>query len=668
MTRARARSRSLCGYLLALSLVLGSVANWISVPAAAQDAGGVTTITGSLTLDIAADPLMYMGLVDLTGFVRRDFDYVQGDSLIAGWIDHATGGYRIELPAAPSGPFNDVGHGQGSGPGVQIYSVDPIPNLIGDDRLSPWEWAGWSWANSSIVTVHGTHEVTGGSIAVWAPDDAQQFPTDFGADGKLFTDDDPIGSIAAGWTVVDLDERPFAHNRSSQVDVVIEPSELAPVDLSQLSATAAFDQLVEVLRARYPFADSRPIDWDEVHATYRPEFEAAEQSGEQVDFWLALNHFLIALHNWAYFAVYPWVDYFATIFLGSTGLHVDVTDDGKVIVAKVDPGQAAEQAGILAGAEIVTWDGKPARQAVDDVVQRFTESSPQTALSQKTQFFSRAPSGTTIHVEYRNPGADTIVATDLLAVEIPGEDIGRAAGCYSTWEPCDGPRPPIWVEYLPSKIAVLHVRMFTVGLQEGRMLVDEWEQALQMLNNFPDAQGLIIDLRHADALSWISQPLYMAGSFFDEPFPLADVTQVDDHGNQVNVGTITINPAPIQWDRPIAILVDEWCKNSCEYFVQALTHRPDTIIAGMTATGGSLSATMESVLLPTGNFVLVVDTAFRDPVTHEVLVEGKGIEPTLRVPKTAESIVANVTSDLVRNAAEQALLDQIAAAEATPAS
>src|SRR3954469_8830801 len=131
-----------------------------------------------------------------------------------------------------------------------------------------------------------------------------------------------------------------------------------------MPATEAFDKLVEVLRARFPFGDAVPIDWEGIRATYRPEFEAAEQSGDRVDFWVALNHFLVAIHDWQYFAVWPGPDYFWPKMLGATGVHVEVTDDEEVVAVKIDPGLAGEQAGILPGAEILTWDAKPAIQAV----------------------------------------------------------------------------------------------------------------------------------------------------------------------------------------------------------------------------------------------------------------------------------------------------------------
>jgi C-terminal processing protease CtpA/Prc len=656
---------SLLSVVIAVTVIGGGSVGSGPSSVSAQDEG-VTTITGTLSLDMATDPLQYMGLIDLTGFVRRDYSYAQGNSLIAGWIDHTTGDYRIELPTAPSGPPNDVGHGQGAGPGVQIYSADLLRNITGDERLSPNEFHGWSWTNTSLVTAHGTHEVTGGRILVWAPDNGQRFPTDFGADGRLFTGDDPVGALPAGWTVIDLDERPFAQNRTPLVTIQIGQDEATPDDLSQLPPTQAFDRLIGILRARYPFAETIPVDWDGLRAKFAPEFQAAEESGEQTDFWLALNHFLIALNHWAYFANYPWNEYFIPLFLGSTGLHVDVADDGAIIVAAVDSGQAAERAGIHAGAKLISWNGQPARDAVSAATQPYEESSPQAALVLKKSYFGRAPVGTTIHVEYRNPDSTAVVAADLTAVEIPNEDIERSADCYRTWDRCDASfLPPVRIERLPSNFAVIHLGFPRGDSQITRLVIDDWERALLNIG-FSDVKGLIIDLRGSGSLDSGVLPVTLAANFFDSPFPVADVTSVDANGHDVTVGTYSITPAPVQWNRPVAVLVDEFCVGTCELLVLALMHRPGVIVVGMSATGGSLSNAMEPVLLPTGNFVMVVDQAFRDPATHEILVEGKGIEPTLRVPKTAETIVANVTNDVVRDAAVQTLLAQIAASEPGP--
>jgi C-terminal processing protease CtpA/Prc len=657
----RRRSRTL---LLSVALtsivVLGTLGGWSAARTAAQDASGVTTLTGAVSLELAPDTFSYPMLVDLTGFVRRDYDYVQPGPQPIGTVDRTTGDFHIDLPIAPSAPLTDVGHGQGSGPGVQLFSVDWQFNIVGDPALEPWQFWGWSWSNTSLLTEHGTHEVTGGRIAVWAPDAQQVFPTDFGADGRLFTADDPVGPLGAGWTVVDLNQRPFAQIRSARTEVEIGQDESAPEDISQLSPTAAFDELVKRLQARYPYGDDAPVDWDGLRATYRPEFEHAEATGEQVDFWVALNHFLIGLHHWLYFAIYPWADYIVPQIVGTTGLHADMTDDGKLIVAKVDAGGAAETAGIQAGAEIVTWNGKPAAQAVKDIPQTFGESSPQTALSQKIHYFGRGLAGAVIPVTYLNPGATEPVSTELTAVEIPGEQFRRASYCYQDARPCDFWSGPISEYRLSSNpdIAVVRIQTFGTDPRELEMMALHWEHAMQWQRD-PAVRGLILDLRvFQNDVTAMPVALYMAGSFFDQPFTLAEITSVAPDGRETDVGSVTVRPNQYQWDRPVAVLVDEWCKQNCELLVQALSHRKNIIIVGMSATAGTLGLQSDPILLPTDNFVQVVDHAFRDPLTHKVLIEGTGIEPTLRVPKTPETIVATATGDPVMEAAVQALLVQ----------
>src|SRR5262249_3921862 len=156
--------------------------------------------------------------------------YPQGNQVIMGWVDHGTGAFQVDLPAAPSGSLNRVDHGQGSGPGVQVYSVDSFYDSVGDPRPGPWDFLGWRCTDTSLLTEHGTHALIGGSIAVWVPDASQLFPTDMGPDGKLFTDDDPVGPVGAGWTVFDLNSHPFAQFRTARAEVKITRNELEPLD------------------------------------------------------------------------------------------------------------------------------------------------------------------------------------------------------------------------------------------------------------------------------------------------------------------------------------------------------------------------------------------------------------------------------------------------------
>lgn len=549
--------------------------------------------------------------------------------------------------------------------------MDAYVNLLGDARQSGREWLGWAWGDTSIQTEHGTHEVTGGRIVVWAPDDRQFFPTQMGPDSRLFTADDPVGPIPAGWTVIDLSNQPFAQIRAPQVDVSITHGEWEPLDLSQLPIMDAYDRMIDLLKARYPMQDARPIDWDGLREQHRAAFEAAAASGDEVEFWIALNRFLVDLDTWGYFAVYPFIDDFLPRLAGTTGVHVDVTDDDRVIVISVDPGSSAAQAGIGPGAEIKSWDGLPGIQAIDAIPQFFTMSSPQNIRLIKTEWFGAGTPDAEIAVVFRNPGEPEQTATLTVGSARAG-DVQRDQICVQAWRQGCRFHPPITLEMLPSGLALIWIWSFGFDAQEVRILLDTWNQIIAGLSR-GSVPGIVIDVRHADVTLWGAVPLYLSGSFFSEGFPVAEQTAVDAVGASVYNGTYRLEPNPNQWTKPVAILVDAGCKGGCELFVQAMSHLPSVVIAGMSNTGGGIVVPYQPILLPEENFVTTVEFAFRDPATHDLIIEGTGIALTLRVPRTPETLVATVANDPLRDAAEAALLalatSPIAspAAESTPA-
>ena len=82
----------------------------------------------------------------------------------------------------------------------------------------------------------------------------------------------------------------------------------------------------------------------------------------------------------------------------------------------------------------------------------------------------------------------------------------------------------------------------------------------------------------------------------------------------------------------------------------------------MTPTAGAVLVGGQATLLPYDDFIVVVEGAMRDPVTGESIIEGTGIAPNVRVPRTTETLIAWVTGDPVKDAAVEALLAQIEAA------
>ena len=108
---------------------------------------------------------------------------------------------------------------------------------------------GWSGAYSTVTaSIHPDTlgEYTGGALIVWSPDDEQGFPSGFGEDGRLFTEDDPVVLLPAGYTIVIMDTEVFTFDRSQNVVLdLIEPEDYVPDDFSEMGYAEAFNALVD---------------------------------------------------------------------------------------------------------------------------------------------------------------------------------------------------------------------------------------------------------------------------------------------------------------------------------------------------------------------------------------------------------------------------------------
>ncbi len=484
--------------VLAVAVVLGVVAVPSGAPTAAPAVrpdqgvvGGVATLTGPVTVtnpllvDAFSEP--YALLSDLTNFVTRDIEGVPPNDphvlgRIEGGLDQGT--YVMPLPIVPAGTVSDVDQGA-PGKGVQIYSVDLQTNYVGDPFFGPFETeTGWQIGYTSVRIENGSNEVVGGRAAVWSPDARQFFPTDFGPDNRLFTADDPLAPVGPGWTVIDLDQHPFAQLRSPSVEVPILEGDAGLKDLSGLTYTAAFDALVAELRVRYPFTEFKGIDWDAVVAEVRPQVEQAEREGDGQAFNIAIWRFSLLLGD-GHTSVQPPFFHIVQRYGASLGFTLGQTDDGAIIVRSVAEGSSAARVGIQTGAEIVSWGGAPVADAAAAQELIFPSSSPHTTALQQLALLPRREAGATVNVGYRNPGgADA--AADLQAV-------ADEAGLFAAFrgDEADPAEPPVTVEVLDSGIGYVRVNVF---LDDLALIVHAWEWALNRLSELR-VPALIVDVR-----------------------------------------------------------------------------------------------------------------------------------------------------------------------------
>jgi C-terminal processing protease CtpA/Prc len=621
--------------------------------------GGIQLITGefSYTNDFVFTYYVEnaVALVDMRGFVLRDKEWeLPVDSQVLGYMDvdnqALQGTFRLQLPVQPAGEVNDVDNDGGQDAGVQIFAVSWWPNLsggpfaVGDDKNIGWP----SYLDSIRVDTERENEVVGGKLVIWSPDDAQEFPTGFGDDGLLFTGDDPVGPVPAGYSVVDLDQQPFALSRNTEEEVTLyEPQDVAIKDFSGDTYSEAFRKMVEQLRKEYAFngIPGKEPDWDALVADLGPRIAEAERTNDARAFYLALNDFIVAFPdghvglNGGEIGNQEFTERTA----GGYGFAIrELTDGGFIVVYLLEGGPAAE-AGMQPGATVSAFGGKPIDEAVAGVKLLQTFSTDTSRRYQQARYLLRAQVGDTAEVTFANPGGSATTAT-LTAVEER-----QSFGVTSVFSGSDPNALPVEFQLLDSGVGYIKVNS---NYDDLNLLVRLFERALQTfeLNQSP---GVIIDLRQNTG----GAPLGLAGYFIDQPIPAGqDEAYSDETGTFEKRGVADeIEPREEQYrfDK-IAVLVGIACSSACEYEAYGFSQIPGAIVVGHFPTNGIFADVARGqYLLPEGFSAQF--SAVRSLLPDgSLLIEGKGVPPTLKVPVTAESLLS--TEDDVLDAAEQAIV------------
>jgi hypothetical protein len=398
-----------------------------------NDEGGPVSITGEVkytnpffTLGVA-EPVVI--LEDQAGFVDRDLAFLmplasQTLGQITSDYFRSPFNYSIALPIEPQGTYRDVDlDGEVDG-GVQIFAVAYWNNVFGDPFLEERDLSGGGWSTAYASTRIGENpeterEIIGGKLLIFSPDDQQGFPSGFGEDGLLFTEDDPIVQTPLGYTMVDLDRDPFVFDRSRRQDVdLIEPDSTALVDYSDLSYTEAFDELVNQLRDEYAFTEYKNIDWDFLQEEFRPLFIQADASRNSTAYRRALRDFSWAIPDGHVNGPQVAEDLQQNA-IGSLGITLTELDDGRIVVSLVITGSPAGEAGILRGAEIYTIDNAPIGEVVDNAVAYTAPfSTSHVERSEKLRFATRFPIGQEVEITFQNPGEEKESAALTTVLEL----------------------------------------------------------------------------------------------------------------------------------------------------------------------------------------------------------------------------------------------------------
>ncbi len=607
-----------------------------------------------------------VALNDLTGFVLRDKEWeLPVDSQVLGYLEvdeeANSGEYQLQLPVQPAGIFNDVDQNDAENEGVQIFAVAYSPNLaggpfsVGDDRSRGWP----SYMASIKTDRENQDEIKGGRLLVWAPDDQQQFPSDFGTDKMLFTKDDPVQSLPAGYSVIDLDKKPFAVLREADVEMQLyEPDDVAVKDFSKDSYSQAFQKLYDTLTKEYAFngiSDKQP-DWKALYDEVMPLVKEAEKQKDARAYYLALLQFSLGFQD-GHVSMNGDVvggQYYYEQVSSGYGFGIRELDDGRALVVYVTTGGPAANAGMQLGAEIIQFNDQPIADAIAKVEPISGPFSTEIAKRlEQARFLLRAPIDTEATVIFKNPGQ---VEQTVTLAAVPEQDSFNATSPYAGRE---SSVLPLDYKYLSSGVGYIRIN---TNYDDLNLLYRLFERAIKDFEQ-NEVPGIVIDMRVNSG----GASLGLAGFFSDQEIPMGQLEYFSDKTGKFEPEGVRDRVIPnenqYRFDK-MALLVDQTCYSACELESYGFSQVPGMIVVGQYPTAGVEAETARgkfdlpegfTFTAPTGRFVLP---------DGEIFLEGQGVPPTLKVPVDEASVLDG--EDVVLAAAEQAVL-QPAGAGITPA-
>jgi C-terminal processing protease CtpA/Prc len=626
-----------------------------------NDEGGAVLVTGSFP--ISSQNIIdgtYQALVileDQAGFVDRDFDYVLPfeSQVIAAFTSPFQVGivtYSLALPARPQGALREVDNDEEDDAGVQIFQVALWDNRFGSAYLEVEDGHGWSGAYGTVTaSIHPERlgEYTGGNLIVWAPDPEQGFPSSFGEDGLLFTEDDPLVLLPAGYTIVNMDTETFTFDRSQEVVLdLIEPEGYVPNDFSDMDYAEAFNALVDTAIKEYAYTEYKNIDWEALRTELLPRFEEADANNDNSTYLFALRDFAWSIpdgHVSVYGPQSPLDEDFLFNTNGGLGLAALELDDGRFLVSFVLPGGPADEVGIEVLAELIEFDGLSMEAAVSNAT---TYARPFSTMEfervQQLRYLLVGQADTEVKLTYQNPGDSEPTTVMLTRVEER-----EGFGYSSIYRGVSGLEPQISYEFFDNRVGYISVTDFS---NHEPLLIETWESFLRTANQI-GTPAVIVDLRYNGG-GFSAIGTRMASYFFTEVQPLRYVEEYNKeidaffHDDRFPAELTLPLDESLHYGGQIIVLVGQACASACELFAYDLALNENATVIGQYASQG-IAGGWPLLDMPDG-IIFALPTNRKIDFDGNIIIEGFGIEPDIRVPIDEETIL-RAEDDIILEAA-----------------
>ncbi len=393
-----------------------------------------------------------------------------------------------------------------------------------------------------------------------------------------------------------------------------------------------FERAWKDIEVHYYDRSFNGVDWNEVHARYKPLVEAVKDDRE---FYSLMSRMTGELHDahTRFNSPEQWRNVKKQQGVGS-GLSLDEID-GKIVVTAIRRDSNAAHVGIEPGMVVLTVDGRP----VEDRIAEIESAKAASSTSRATRMFtySRLLAGP----------SDTEVKLGLERADGSHFETEVRRQVYSA-------APNLATDKMASGNAYIRFDGFQPSITK------EFRQALERFRNSP---GLIVDLRRNGGGD-LGVLVPIAGYFFDKKTlfakdetrsgkPLSEFAGVLRLPLELYVG----RSGDQIYSGPVVVLIDSRSASSSEVFAAGMQDSQRARIVGSQSCGCVLGIAKPRVMKG-GGVLEMSEVLWFSPKGRRL--EGTGILPDQTVVPTLKSLQANEDTALV--AADRALVQMIASA------
>jgi len=400
-------------------------------------------------------------------------------------------------------------------------------------------------------------------------------------------------------------------------------------NFSDATPGEALSMSIQRLEQIYSFTDWKDLDWDSIQASLEAEAASAESDEDWDRVFRKLAQSMPDGHV-SIWNTDPALD-LCPEARASLGVTFALLADGTPVVTTVRSDGPADRAGVTVGDVLAVYDGMPPDGALDAAPLHCSPvglATHERRARVQARLLGRAPVGAVVSLQLQG---DDRYAVELTA-EHDGATVREALGMplpearvtHQMWTDGVGYIQVGWEETLLSE------RLFQ------RAVADLWGEG---------ARSLVIDLRNNDG-GTDQTAANIVGTFYEEETFYETITMYDRRTEgQVVISDVYVEPQPLRWDLPAAVLVNDNTVSSGEGMAMMLYRLDNVEIIGFEGTAASFGSAGSLIQLPGGWELSYpagrsLDASGQIQLDSDATLEG-GVPPEHRVPWTTDNRIAD---------------------------